>query len=105
MHHNLTTRLLAAAQQDTHAEKEPLSSQPDLASQMVATLHDFSEDDRYWSIDDIAAFVGTSKSTIRRNFICDPRWPLPIRTSTAENSRQRWLASEVKKALLLFRRR
>lgn len=63
-----------------------------------------TDDDRYWSVKDIAEYTGLSVYTIRRNFLVDPRWPIPLVSSRGiRNSSRRWLASEVKQALLLFR--
>jgi hypothetical protein len=61
-------------------------------------------DDCYWTVKDIAAYLNLSIYTVRRNFLSDPRWPAPLTSGNGRNSRHRWLASEVKKALLLFRR-
>lgn len=59
--------------------------------------------DCYWTVKDIAAYLNLSVYTVRRNFLSDPRWPTPLTSGNGRNSRHRWLASEVKKALLLFR--
>ena len=60
------------------------------------------DEDRYWSVKEISEYTGFSIDTVRRTFICDPRWPAPLHSSFTKNSKQRWLASEVKKALKLF---
>ncbi|MDO4643454.1 MAG: hypothetical protein Q4A74_06405 [Cardiobacteriaceae bacterium] len=62
------------------------------------------DDDCYWTLKDIAAYLNLSICTVRRNFISDPRWPAPLCSGSSRTASQRWLASEVKKALLLFRR-
>lgn len=61
------------------------------------------EPDCYWTVRDIAAYLNLSVFTVRRNFLSDPRWPAPLVSGNGRNSRHRWLASEVKKTLLLFR--
>lgn len=60
------------------------------------------EEDRYWSLKEISEYTGFSIDTVRRTFICDPRWPAPLHSGYTKNSKQRWLASEVKQALRLF---
>lgn len=95
----ITHRVLSVA-------KPKQSPQPGLATQMIGKLRNFDEDDCYWSVKDIAQYTGLNVHTIRRNFLHDPRWPVPLVSgSGARNSSKRWLASEVKKALLLFRQR
>lgn len=65
--------------------------------------HNYSYDeDRYWSLKEISEYTGFSIDTVRKTFICDPRWPAPLHSGYKKNSKQRWLSSEVKKALLLF---
>lgn len=61
----------------------------------------YQQNDCYWSVKDIAKYVGKSESTVRRKLLSDPRWPKPFQFG--ENAYKRWLASEVKKAVLLFR--
>jgi|GEM_PF-6397136 hypothetical protein len=75
----------------------------ELVAQLVSQQQPV-EPDCYWTVKDIAAYLNLSIYTVRRNFLSDPRWPAPLTSGNGRNSRHRWLASEVKKALLLFRR-
>ena len=75
----------------------------ELVAQLVSQQQPV-EPDCYWTVKDIAAYLNLSIYTVRRNFLSDPRWPAPLTSGNGRNSRHRWLASEVKRALLLFRR-
>ena len=75
----------------------------ELVAQLVSQQQPV-EPDCYWTVKDIAAYLNRSIYTVRRNFLSDPRWPAPLTSGNGRNSRHRWLASEVKKALLLFGR-
>ena len=75
----------------------------ELVAQLVSQQQPV-EPDCYWTVKDIAAYLNLSIYTVRRNFLSDPRWPAPLTSGNGRNSRHRWLASEVKKALLLCRR-
>lgn len=57
--------------------------------------------DCYWDVNQLSKYLGVSLRTVRRHFINDPRWPKPISFGSAKC--KRWLASECRKALLLFR--
>ncbi len=46
-----------------------------LSHDIAADFYSRSEDDRYWSIQEIAEYIGMSETTVRRSFINDPRWP------------------------------
>ncbi len=87
------------------SNKKPLTKRLEQAAglnrkaNIIEKLH--QADDRYWSVKDIAKYVGKSESTVRRKLLTDPRWPKPFQFG--ENAYKRWLASEVKKAVLLFR--
>lgn len=61
-------------------------------------------EDRYWDINQLAEYLGISPRTAQRHFISDPRWPKPITYGNPKQRSKRWLASECRKALLLFRR-
>ena len=74
----------------------------ELVAQLVSQQQPV-EPDCYWTVKDIAAYLNLSIYTVRRNFLSDPRWPTPLTSGNGRNSRHRWLASDVKKALLLFR--
>ena len=74
----------------------------ELIAQLVSQQN-LVESDSYWTVKDIAAYLNLSVYTVRRNFLSDPRWPTPLTSGNGRNSRHRWLASDVKKALLLFR--
>ncbi len=78
---------------------QKLSSTP--SKEVVAEIYALDSNDRYWSIQEIAKYIGMSETTVRRSFINDPRWPKPI--ARGKYASQRWLASEVRAALLLFR--
>lgn len=67
---------------------------------MIDTYQAQKDKDRYWSIDEVAQYIGVSTTTVTRNFIGDPRFPRPIRLGRGT---RRWLSSEVKKAMILFR--
>ncbi|MDP8052616.1 DUF771 domain-containing protein [Pasteurella atlantica] len=77
-----------------------VAKQPTRKTQQQYTQKD--NEDTYWSIKDIATYIKQSERTVRRNLLNDPRFPRPIQFG--ENTSKRWLASEVKVALLLFRK-
>lgn len=70
---------------------------------MIDAYQAQKDKDRYWSIDEIAQYLGVSTTTVARNFISDPRFPRAIKSSRGANGAKRWLGSEVKKAIILFR--
>ncbi len=72
-----------------------------LLSTMNANTSVYKQNDCYWSIKDIATYIGKSESTVRRTLLQDKRFPKPL--TFGKNSSKRWLSSEVKAALLLFR--
>ncbi len=46
-----------------------------------------------WTVTDISEFLGLRKSTLYKNIICKPDFPLPIRPA----GHPRWFAEEVQK--------
>lgn len=99
---SLTERLNQAAQEE---ECLPLSLKPtaelnDLIDKVM--LMTTKSNDKYWDVHEIANYLGVSITTVNRHFTSDPRWPQPIMYGEKQPSK-RWLASEVKRALLLFR--
>lgn len=68
--------------------------------EMIDAFQAQRDKDRYWSIDEVAQYLGVSTTTVTRSFIRDPRFPRPIRLGRGA---RRWLSSEVKKAMILFR--
>lgn len=59
--------------------------------------------DVYWGVAEIADYLSLSKQTVRAKIITDPRWPTPIACGgSVDRPIKRWLASDVKKALLRF---
>lgn len=69
--------------------------------EVIKKIYEAKENDIYWSIKDIAAYVKQSERTVRRNLISQPNWPKAVQFG--ENKTKRWLASEVKKTILMFR--
>ena len=59
------------------------------------------KEDKYWNIGQLCEYLGASPSTLHRNLLHDPRFPKPVVLNKTKT--KRWLASECKKALLLFR--
>ncbi len=80
--------------------KQSNSNNSDTHTKIMEQLYKNEKDDKYWSIKDISAYINKSESTVRRKLITDPRFPKSF--SFGGKSSKRWLASEVKKALLSF---
>ncbi len=59
------------------------------------------DSDIYWSVQDIANYIKKSRATVYRTVLKHPKFPKPI--NFGKYTSKRWLASEVKAALLLFR--
>ncbi len=57
--------------------------------------------DIYWSIKNIADYIGQSERTVRRNLLTNPKFPQPIILGR-NNAKRIWLAKDVKLALLAF---
>ncbi len=54
-------------------------------------------DQRLWSIEDIAVYLNTSKSTIQTRIVCKPDFPTAISIPTQQGStNRRWYPKEVK---------
>lgn len=62
-----------------------------------------AKEDCYWDIRQIAEYLGVSTATVQRHFTSDPRWPKPITYGNPKQPGKKWLASECRRALLLFR--
>ncbi len=81
---------------------ESISNKQESNIDLLKKLYKNDKDsDGYWGVEDIAKYIKKSISTVRRKIITDPRFPKPL--SFGKNSSKRWLASEVKIALLSFR--
>ncbi len=72
--------------------------QIDLLEQIAAQLKIAGGDNRLWSLDDIAAYIGLSKSSVQNRIICKPGFPKPIKLN--EERSRRWLPKEVKEWVL-----
>lgn len=68
-------------------------------------LKKFYENDKdsdiYWSVQDIANYIKKSRATVYRTVLKHPKFPKPI--NFGKYTSKRWLAKEVKTALLKFR--
>lgn len=94
----------AFSSEDTMNENdEPQMLLPFEAAQALinAVKQVAAKDDKYWDIHQLAEYIGVSKATVERHFTNDPRWPKPIQWGSQG---RRWLSSECRKALLLFRK-
>lgn len=76
----------------------------DLAQALIRAVKQAAvTEDHYWDIHQLSEYLGVSPRSVQRHFINDPRWPKPISYGNPAKCSKRWLASECRKALLLFR--
>jgi predicted DNA-binding transcriptional regulator AlpA len=69
-----------------------------ILEQILQELRFSNADNRLWSIDDIAHYLGTSKKSIQNRIICKPGFPEAISIPVESGStNRRWYPSEVKK--------
>ncbi len=70
----------------------------DILIQILSELKNGNADRRLWSMDDIATYLSTSKSTVQTRIICKPDFPEAIRIPTEQGrTNRRWYPAEVKK--------
>ena len=65
--------------------------------QILLELRTGNADKRLWSMDDIAAYLNTSKSTVQTRIVCKPDFPTAISIPTQQgNTNRSWYPGEVK---------
>lgn len=93
--------------QNSDANDDPRLMLPaEIAQDLIRAVRQaVATDDEYWDIQQLSKYIGISTRSVQRHFIDDPRWPSPIVYGNPKQRSQRWLASECRRALLLFRRK
>ena len=72
----------------------------DLLTQILSQIQISSTDKRLWSVDDIAAYMGLSVSSVRNRVTCKLDFPRAIKM---KGFNRRWYASEVRDWIIRFR--
>lgn len=91
-------------QPESNPEESQIMLSFEVAQELIRAVKQVAfTDDKYWDIHQIAHYLGVSAKTVHRHFISDPRWPKAITYGNPKQLGKRWLASECRKALLLFR--
>jgi predicted DNA-binding transcriptional regulator AlpA len=64
---------------------------------ILLELRTGNADKRLWSMDDIATYLNTSKSTVQTRIVCKPDFPTAITIPTQQgHTNRRWYPGEVK---------
>lgn len=65
--------------------------------QILLELKTNNANQRLWSMEDIAAYLNTSKSTVQTRIVCKPDFPTAISIPTQQgNTNRRWYPGEIK---------